>query len=90
MKGTQRRLVCPQCAKVFFAWRLCVTGWQGMRQQKSTTAQHSSHGILFQRQMLLASLLGIFDSAELEHTAWILFGRNGPPTGAVSQEPFEV
>ena len=21
MKGTQRRLVCPQCGKVFFAWR---------------------------------------------------------------------
>ena len=21
MKGTQRRLVCPQCAKPFFAWR---------------------------------------------------------------------
>ena len=21
MKGTQRRMVCPSCAKVFFAWR---------------------------------------------------------------------
>lgn len=21
MKGTQRRLVCPQCSKAFFAWR---------------------------------------------------------------------
>lgn len=21
MKGTQQRLVCPQCGKVFFAWR---------------------------------------------------------------------
>ena len=21
MKGTQRRLVCPSCSKVFFAWR---------------------------------------------------------------------
>ncbi len=21
MKGTQRRMVCPNCAKVFFAWR---------------------------------------------------------------------
>jgi Zn ribbon nucleic-acid-binding protein len=21
MKGTQRRMVCPQCGKAFFAWR---------------------------------------------------------------------
>jgi hypothetical protein len=21
VKGTQRRIVCPQCGKVFFAWR---------------------------------------------------------------------
>ena len=39
--------------------------------------------------MLLASFLGIFDSAELEHTAWILFWRNGPPTGTVAQEPLK-
>ena len=58
-------------------------GWDGI---------HLSHGIvsLFQRQMLLASLLGVFDSAELEYTARIVFGCNGPPTGTVSQEPFKV
>lgn len=44
----------------------------------------------FQRQMVLSSLLSLFDSAELEDTAWILFRSNGPPTGAVSQKSLEV
>jgi len=39
---------------------------------------------IIQWEMLLASLLGIFESTELEHTAWVVFGCNGPPTGTVS------
>ena len=40
--------------------------------------------------VIFASLLGLFDGAELEDTARILLGRDGPPPGTVSEEPLEV
>ena len=38
----------------------------------------------------LASPLGLFESAKLEHAPWIVLRCDGPPAGTMSEEPLEV
>ena len=40
-------------------------------------------------RVFFASFLGLFDGAELRDAARIVFGRDGPPTGTVSQKALE-
>ena len=42
------------------------------------------HEIYFSGRCFSRAFWGFFESAELEHTAWILLGRDGPPAGTVS------
>jgi len=77
-----------------------VTGAEGETRTLRVASPQtcSSFNWTFQREVAsslqecvcLASLLGLFESAKLEHSPWIVLRCDGPPTGTVSEEPLKV